>query len=139
MCAEQLRLSTRSKKTYIPYEQGKPLCIKHANILKKIIAKHGWPTVSKVGTKASWSAWLIAQHATHDLGFQKQCIALMREAEHDIDKSNLAHLIDRVRILEGKPQLFGTHFQEDGTPHPIQDKKNLARRRREYNLPITLR
>jgi hypothetical protein len=52
--------------------------------LKTIIDKIGWPTISKVGEEASYAAWLIAQHADHDVSFQKKCLKLMLQVKNDI-------------------------------------------------------
>jgi hypothetical protein len=45
--------------------------------MKKIIKQYGWPTISMVGEKASKNAWLLVQHADHDVEFQKKCLKLM--------------------------------------------------------------
>lgn len=47
--------------------------------------------------------------------------------------------MDRVNINEGKPQIFGTQFfvnkNNKFIPKPIQYKKNLAKRRKDFGLP----
>ena len=55
------------------------LDIVHAEKLKEIVKAHGWPTIPLVGKKASRNAWLLVQHANHDLGFQKKCLARMEQ------------------------------------------------------------
>lgn len=69
--------------------------------LKQIIAEYGWPTASMVGKKASYSAWLLAQHADLDLDFQKSCLQKMRtchKREPDkLFKECIEHLEERVR------------------------------------------
>ncbi len=109
--------------------------------MKKIIKKHGWPGKSIIGKKASVGAWLLAQHADKDLKFQKKCLELIKETiQHgEIEKKCLAYLIDRINVNEGKPQVFGTQFFIDKNnkfvPRSIRDKKNLAKRRKEFGLP----
>jgi len=44
--------------------------IKNTESLKKIIKEIGWPNIETVGKKISHYAWLIAQHADHDVKFQ---------------------------------------------------------------------
>lgn len=77
--------------------------------LKAIVAAIGWPTISKVGMEASHGAWLLVQHATAEPAFMKQCLKLMRDApEGDVVPATIAYLEDRLLIMEGKPQIYGT-------------------------------
>jgi len=111
--------------------------------LKKIIKKYGWPTIGLVGKKSSRNAWLIAQHADHDLLFQKKVLKLLKEIYYknnlEIDKSNIAFLEDRILIKEGKRQIFGTQFYTNKKgifgPRPVRDIKNIDKLRKEYKLP----
>ena len=51
---------------------------------------------------------------------------------------DLAYLTDRVRVGEGKKQLYGTQFQGAGDkmePYPIEDEAGVDRRRKEVGLP----
>ncbi|HSX29535.1 MAG TPA: DUF6624 domain-containing protein [Candidatus Saccharimonadales bacterium] len=105
--------------------------------LKKVVEQDGWPTISSVGATASQAAWLIVHHA-HDVEFQKRCLALMHNLpDGEIDKANIAFLEDRILINEGKPQKYGTQFEETGLsfgPYPIEDERNLDIRRAEMDL-----
>lgn len=111
--------------------------------LKKIIKKYGWPTISLVGKRASEGAWLLAQHADHDLRLQKKALRLMMEV-FEADKSNLlgsriAFLTDRIQIHQKKKQIFGTQFTlNDKTlklePRPIEDPKSVDKRRKKIGL-----
>jgi Family of unknown function (DUF6624) len=82
--------------------------------LRAIIAEHGWPGRALVGDDGAEAAWLIAQHADHQLDFQREALALLERAVHDGDASasHLAYLKDRVRMNEGRPQLFGTQVAD---------------------------
>jgi hypothetical protein len=108
--------------------------------LKKIIKQYGWPTIRMVGKKASFNAWLLAQHADHDLRFQKKVLRLLRDVykkEKDIDPSNIAFLTDRILIAEGKKQIFGTQFyitKKGLRPRPIKNIKRLNDLRKQYGL-----
>lgn len=101
--------------------------------LKKIIQEFGWPTISLVGEQASRAAWLLVQHADHDLNFQESCLALMKDlAENEVSQQNIAYLEDRVRIAQGRPQLYGTQFDNPGVnfgPKSVEDSPNLNKRR----------
>lgn len=108
--------------------------------LKTIIDAIGWPTIPKVGHKASHMAWLLAQHADHDVPFQRGCLRLLKRLVHRqvIDDSEIAYLDDRVRVNQGKLQRYGTQFvvKSDGTlaPRRIWDMKRLDQRRRQFRM-----
>lgn len=106
--------------------------------LKEIVETIGWPTISKVGAKASHSAWLLVQHATAEPAFMKQCLKLMKDAqEDDIDPADIAYLEDRLLIMEGKPQIYGTQFRTiDGVtePFPMEDPEYVDERRARVGL-----
>src|SRR4051812_14973994 len=77
---------------------------RHADRLEAIIAAIGWPTIRKVGRRASRMAWLLAQHADHDRRFQRRCLALLkRQATSDIEVSQVAYLEDRLAVAENRP------------------------------------
>src|SRR3989338_6041030 len=85
----------------------------HTARMKEIVAEIGWPTISKVGKTASDKAWLLIQHADHDVAFQMQCLELMKAAPAtEVDPTNIAFLEDRVRVNQGKEQIYGTQFTE---------------------------
>jgi hypothetical protein len=109
--------------------------------MKHIISQIGWPTVSKVGKEPSHNAWLLVQHADHDLDFQKECLALMQEApKGEVDLGDVAYLEDRIRVNTNQKQIYGTQFQETMggvnnkevlayRPKPIEDEDHVNERR----------
>lgn len=111
------------------------LHIKNAEKLNEIIDEIGFPTIEKVGIDASESAWLIIQHSISKPDFMKKCLKLLGNlaVENKAYETNLAHLTDRINVLEGKPQLYGTQFDwdENGelSPNAFDDllKVNLRR------------
>lgn len=108
--------------------------------LREIIKQTGWPLISTVGFDGANAAWLIAQHADRDLAFQKQTLRLMRAAARrgEAAKEHLAFLIDRVRVAEGKLQIYGSqNYYKDGhlVMQPVVDERNLNRRRKRMGLP----
>jgi hypothetical protein len=106
--------------------------------MKEIIAQIGWPTRSKVGERGMKDAWLLVQHADHDIEFQKQCLELMKaESSDEVGLSNIAYLTDRIRCNEGQSQLYGSQFKEvDGkfVMKPVEDEEHLEQRRKEMGL-----
>ncbi|MCX6741549.1 MAG: hypothetical protein NTY61_04090, partial [Candidatus Parcubacteria bacterium] len=115
----------------------------NTNALKDIINKYGWPTMSLVGKRSSRNAWLIAQHADHDIWFQKQCLIMLQEEyrkdPRNIDPANIAFLTDRICVTEKKAQIFGTQFYVNDKGilllRPLKNKKDIDKRRKKYNLP----
>lgn len=115
---------------------------KNADNLRNIIAKYGWPTVGLVGKKASYNAWLIVQHATHDLNFQKKCLTMMTKVLEEnpkaINKLNIVYLTDRLMVYEKGKQFFGTqlYINKRGKRvlRPVIKPATLDNRRKEYGL-----
>lgn len=105
--------------------------------MKEAIARHGWPGTSRVGRTGAQYAWLLVQHADHDLDFQRRCLELLKEAVEKGDASpmHLAYLIDRVRVAEGLPQVYGTQVRNGSEPFPIENQANVDARRSEVGLP----
>lgn len=102
--------------------------------LREIVDRIGWPSVSKVGREGAHWAWLLVQHADQDPAFQKRCLELMKALlPDDVSPTDVAYLEDRVRVREGRPQLYGTQFsrQADGTMDhgPVEDPEGLDARR----------
>ena len=108
--------------------------------LKKIVAQHGWPDIKLVGKKASDNAWLLVQHADHDLRWQKKCLKLITNKHKQglVNPQNVAYLTDRILMHEGKYLLYGTQFYKTKKgifkEKPIADRKNLEKRRKEVGL-----
>lgn len=108
--------------------------------VKQIINEFGWPGISLVGKSGGHAAWLLVQHATHDLAFQKKCLKILKEAvqKKEADAKQVAYLTDRILVQEGKKQIYGTQFRgkKDGTsePFPIKDLKKLPELRKSVGL-----
>lgn len=115
----------------------------NTNRMKQIIDEIGWPVPEMVGADASRAAWLLVQHADHDVKFQRTCLALMEEEKvrDQLHLPDIAYLTDRVLVNSGKPQLYGTQFHEvDGKlqPRPIKNPEQVDLRRTSMQL-TTLR
>jgi len=78
--------------------------------LKHLIKKHGFPEISKVGKKAYFAAYLIAQHAGRDLDFMKFFLSEVTKRLNtgEIINETYGYLFDRVNRMEGRPQIYGT-------------------------------
>lgn len=107
--------------------------------LKDIIQEIGWPTISKVGEEACFSAFMITQHADFDLDFQKQCLDMMEQVKDDVFLFGLAALTDRIAVNSGQEQTYGTQLKRDENGEvvplvPIKDPENVEKRRLEMGL-----
>jgi len=113
---------------------------KHAKALADIADKHGWPGKSLVGEDGAAAAWMIAQHAIGLPNFVRACFDLIKDgvADGDVPRWQEALLTDRIRWLEGKPQVYGTQFDWDNNgelqPLPIEDEANVDARRASASL-----
>lgn len=110
----------------------------HTSRMKEIVAQTGWPTVSKVGKDPSENAWLLVQHADHDVAFQERCLAFMKqEKPGEVNPRNIAMLEDRIRVNKNQPQIYGTQFRDvDGKhkPLPIENEESVDERREQVGL-----
>jgi hypothetical protein len=97
-----------------------------------------WPGRRLVGRDGEHAAWIVVQLGDVDL--QHRALPYLEAAVDcgDADPSHYACLLDRVRMSEGKPQVFGSQFVEAGddgvTPWPIEDPLGVDERRRRFGL-----
>jgi len=129
--SDQDARSTRSKEIIEQVDKA------NQEQLQSIIEVHGWPSPSRFGEEAANAAWLIAQHADANPVFQRKCLELM-QAEKAVSQEDLGYLADRVRVNEGRPQLFGTQWiveNDEFKPQPIEDEENLDKRREKIGMP----
>jgi len=106
--------------------------------IKNIIDEYGCITISRFGEKISHYAWLLVQHANHNIALQKQCLSLMI-LSNDVLLRDIAYLTDRIAILQGKKQLYGTQFDPNTlsgeySPYPIKYSKTIDKRRAKMQL-----
>jgi len=109
-------------------------------IFKDIFKETGYIS-SKYGEDIQIAAFLIVQHMPKDdILFMKKYLSLMKDDLKNINILNYAQLVDRVRIYEGKKQLYGTQFStvEDKKDtyrlHEIYNPKDIDSRRKEIGL-----
>jgi Family of unknown function (DUF6624) len=100
-----------------------------------------WPGWRLVGRDGAEAAWLIAQWAIDDVGLQRRCLGLLEIAVacDDADPVHLAYLADRVRMNDGRDQLYGSQFVLDDAGGlelwPVDDPDAVDRRRARLGLP----
>jgi hypothetical protein len=109
---------------------------RHTTRLKEIVAAHGWPDATRFGQRAARAAFLIVQHADHDVGFQERMLPLLERAAEagDLDPVEHAYLVDRVAVARGRPQKYGTQYDvvTDETGAAVADEQGRLR----YLAPV---
>lgn len=118
----------------------------NADRLARVLDAHGWPGAARFGEEAAAAAWLIAQHAIGLPALQRRCLAALElaAANGGVSAVHAAFLGDRIRVLEGRPQRYGTQFDwsADGrlSPSPIEDAAGVDARRAAVGLgPLAAR
>jgi hypothetical protein len=112
----------------------------HAEKLKRLIKRDGWAAVFNSRTSRA-AAWLIVQHAPHDIEFQRECLDEWLRRRDPSSDWQVALLTDRVALLEGRPQTYGTQLQKgsDGSwrlwPVVARSVEELDTLRGEMGLP----
>jgi hypothetical protein len=114
----------------------------NARRMYDVLDEFGWPGWSLVGEDGALAAWVLIQHADLHLDLQKRGLALLEAAvaADDASPGDLAYLVDRVRVAEGLPQVYGTQVgapDADGNPTPrtpIEDPENVDARRAAVGL-----
>ncbi len=113
---------------------------RNASSLKAIVAERGWPDKTVAGPRGAEAAWLIAQHCVSDLSFMVACADRIEPCVADgrVEGWQLAFLRDRIRVMTGQKQIYGTQFEAAPNgmpvPCPIEDPAGVDRRRRAVGL-----
>ena len=113
---------------------------RNAEKLQHSIETHGWPGRSLAGTDGAAAAWLVLQHAISRPSLMRLGLELVRQAaaESEAEPSQVAYLLDRIRTLEGRPQVYGTQYDWDPNGHlsplPIEDPQEIDERRAAVGL-----
>jgi len=109
-------------------------------VITELIKKHGWLGKSEIGSEANQAQWYVIQH-TSSLEEQKKYIPMIKSSvlKGETVGSNLAFLIDRILLKEGKKQLYGSQIHKDPETgelslNPIEDIENLNMRRAELKM-----
>jgi len=111
--------------------------------VKTIVEEYGWPTKELVGRSGVSAAFLVIQHS--DIENQKKYIKNIKKAsKRDKDQlRNLALMTDRIRLKEGKKQLYGTQFSFHREAKafellPVKKRKYLNKRRKKMGFTTTI-
>ena len=115
--------------------------IRVATILDSI----GFPSKSLVGNKAYIATFLVVQHST--LKYQEKYLPIFQKAaeQNELAWSNVAMMIDRVKVNKNEKQIYGTQVHCIKDPisgyctdkaefDPIEDEINVNIRRNKVGL-----
>ncbi len=88
---------------------------RNAGRLRAIVGDIGWPGRSAVGEDGAHAAWRILQHAIGEPELMRGMLPALAQATAagEASRSDLAMLEDRIRVLEGRPQRYGTQYDWD--------------------------
>lgn len=105
--------------------------------VKSILDQYGWLGPDVIGGQGNTTLFLVIQHA--DLKTQEKYLPMMREAVKNgkAEGSQLALLIDRVEMYNGRPQIYGSQLNGENGKYKfyeILDEANVNKRRAEVGL-----
>jgi hypothetical protein len=113
----------------------------NAHRLDLIVREKGWPGLDLAGVGGADSAWLIAQHADLENVLRTGWVHPLEQAVRvrQADPRHLACLVDRIAVVDGAPQVYGTVAMVEGGElvllHRLREPGELDRRRRSIGLP----
>ncbi len=122
-------------------EQAAVIKVDAANLarLKGVFQKYGFPNSSQVGHAGVGNAWLLVQHASSDKPFMAKALKLARPLmlKGELARGKYALLVDRVRLQQGKKQVYGSQLR--GKPGhfvvlPLEDPAHVDQRRAKMGL-----
>lgn len=108
--------------------------------LKQVVVEHGWIDSRRFGVKAADAAFLLVQHS----GDLPLMLAALPEIEKDVkagrlNAENFAFLFDRLQIMQGGQQRYGTQIikddeQGDWVVSRLEDPDRVDELRKEIGL-----
>jgi hypothetical protein len=107
--------------------------------LTESVRKSGMPTVGSVGADGFKAFMIVLQHSISD-DLRKKCAKPIKKAfeRKDLSAQDYANFVDRLRVHQGKLQLYGQNFDiKDGkmVMSAVKHPQNLNKRRAKIGLP----
>lgn len=136
-------LSKLAEEERVPASQAmwREINVQDAEDQVALMPQEGWFTSDRVGAAAASAAWSVVQHATENLGLMRTVLERMTPAVGaGVVADDYAKLLDRVAMLEGRPQTYGTQFKcVDHTwkRYPMLDPEHVEERRRALGMSET--
>ncbi len=122
------------------FERQNETIKRHIPTEKTIIEKYGYPTIDKVGKETSHHFFTLVQHADADIDFQEKMLKVIKKetSKGNITGKEFAFLSDRVRLAQGKSQLYGSQVTYDdvgnSVPKNLYKSVKVDSRRQKYGL-----
>ena len=115
--------------------------IDRQNLIKivSLIEKCGMPTIKEITKKQMSAIWLVFQHADN-INRKKYFHLLKKSAKNgDLNKSNIALMEDRILMMDGKPQIYGSQIIDDRETkkwelYELDKPETVDKRRAEVGL-----
>jgi hypothetical protein len=139
---EELREANKADSQVVKGIFKKMKAADSVNLVKvaAIIDKYGWLGPDEIGDQCNTAIFMVIQHA--DLSTQQRYLPIMRAAalKARIKARHLAMLEDRVNVLTGKKQKYGSQIFWDTWKRvyllaPLEDPDNVDARRSAVGLP----
>lgn len=116
---------------------------RNATRLRAIVAEVGWPGKSLAGADGASAAWRILQHAIGEPELLRGMLPRLEAAAAagEAEPADVARLVDRIRVFEGRPQRYGTQVDWDPTGTVmvpmvgVEDPDHVDARRAAVGLP----
>lgn len=97
----------------------------------------GFPRASEVGLEGVGAFWLLLQHDPEQLAGQMPALRAA-VAAGELPRSDFALSVDRVDMMQGRPQRFGSQLQQDASGklvlHPLVYSERVDAWRAEMDL-----
>lgn len=136
--AQRLMAQRRTHVGYHPEIEA--LHAADADFLGRTFERVGWPGRKLVGDDGAAAAMHLLQNSMSRPEVVRRGLELLMGAAEKNEASALdaAYLADRIRVFEGKPQIFGTQLDwgPDGklAPAPVAEPEGVDRRRAGVGL-----
>lgn len=106
---------------------------RNALFVADVLKKYGFPTAQMVGRKGVMEFFMLVQHS-HSPELIREALGKARPLmlRGEMARHDYALMIDRLRMYQGKDQIYGSQVSEDGgkvEALPIQDRASVDRRR----------
>ena len=111
---------------------------KHTDFIADVIDKFGFPYKNTAFLKAYTGAFLVVQHSGNILLIEKVIRIFSEANDSQINRQDLAYLIDRLKVLKGLTQIYGTQYKVLQNNKiellPIEDPSGINKRRKEMGM-----
>jgi hypothetical protein len=123
----------RIRQQNVPFTQFAQVDHRNQELVISIIEKCGMPTLKEVSSNQMNAIWLALQHANgkYRKKYFPQIEAAVRNG--DFSKEQYALMKDRMRMDEGKPQIYGSQIQ-DGKLYKLESPDKVNERRKEMGM-----